>query len=58
MKYKYKDYNGFGGSYMESNGCLKCRSEIPEDRLYCNECLAKISKTTSQQIDGMNVQRS
>ena len=29
---------------MENNTCLKCRSEIPDDRLYCDECLFKIPK--------------
>ena len=24
---------------MMANNCLKCKSEIPDDRLYCDECL-------------------
>ena len=27
-----------------TNNCLKCRSEIANDRLYCDECLFKIPK--------------
>lgn len=26
---------------MDLNNCLKCRVKIPEDRLYCDECLSK-----------------
>ena len=29
-----------------SNSCLKCKCEIGEDRLYCDECLFKSSKNS------------
>ena len=26
---------------MDENNCLKCNSEIADDRIYCDECLSK-----------------
>lgn len=31
------------GGYM-ANNCLKCKSEIPEDRIYCDKCISKNQK--------------
>ena len=32
------------GDNMVLNTCLKCNSKIPEDRLYCDDCLFKDQK--------------